>query len=227
MRLSTQISEDTRGRRSDTSALYLHGPVAWPDDPVSAWIQKNPGRRIDPPLYFPGGGRGLASLELLAPDSLGEEKIETLIEEMRADLAQTPGIWSKRAGVAARFQRDERVGPEQQIILDELLSSARVRLRRRERWTPIRVVRLALTDFRGVDQLTLGLSLPTQTTVLVGVNGSGKTTVLDTAALLLSHLEAGIRKLPSQVRAFTDDDIMNGRARATATTSRDYSQSSP
>ncbi|MFS8064898.1 MAG: AAA family ATPase [Byssovorax sp.] len=211
MRLSTQISEDTRGRRSDTAVLYMHGRVAWPDDLLSGWLQENPGRRVDPPLSFPGGGRGLASLDVLAPDDLGEEKIEAYIDAMRADLSQMPGVWSKRDGVAARFQREERVGPEQQTLLDKLLDSARARLRRRWRWTPIRVVRLELTDFRGVDQLTLGLSLPTQTTVLVGMNGSGKSTVLDTAALLLSHLEAGIRKLPRQARAFTDDDIMNGR----------------
>ena len=211
MRLSAQISEDVRGRQSDDAALYLHGPVAWPDDPVSAWLEKNPGRRIDPPSYFPGGGRTLASLEVLAPDDLSEEALAALIDAMRVDLPRMPGVWSKRDGVAARFTRDERVAPEQQALLDKLLDSARARLQRRRRWTPIRVLRLELTDFRGVDQLTLGLSLPDQTTVLVGVNGSGKTTLLDAAALLLSHLEAGLRKLPRQAHAFTDDDIMNGR----------------
>ena len=47
--------------------------------------------------------------------------------------------------------------------------------------------------------------------MLVGVNGCGKTTLLDAIALLFSHLAATITRSAKQARSLTDSDVMNGR----------------
>ncbi|MCX6381657.1 MAG: AAA family ATPase, partial [Armatimonadetes bacterium] len=50
----------------------------------------------------------------------------------------------------------------------------------------LKITQLQLTNFRGFESLTLDLS-KTQTTVLVGANGCGKSSVLDALAIALSH----------------------------------------
>lgn len=64
---------------------------------------------------------------------------------------------------------------------------------------------LTLTNFRGFSQLDLHLD--PQLTVLVGVNGSGKTSLLDAIAMLWSHLVAGIVDDRSVARNLAADDI--------------------
>jgi len=54
----------------------------------------------------------------------------------------------------------------------------------------MRVEKLELTNFRGIRQLTL--EFPTQTTVLVGINGVGKSAVLDALALLMGQFIAAV-----------------------------------
>lgn len=50
----------------------------------------------------------------------------------------------------------------------------------------MRVERLELTNFRGIRHLEL--EFPTQTTVLVGINGVGKSAILDALAMMMSVL---------------------------------------
>lgn len=211
MRLYTEILEDPRGRRSAHAALYLHGPIPWPEDPVSA-LSTNPGRPVDQERRAPGAStRTLAQLDLLALDEFDDDDLAALLESVRQDLLPYSGAWILREGIAVRFLRADRAAAEQYAILTELLESARIRLRRRRLRTALRVLRLELTDFRGVDHLTLALS-PNQTTVLVGANGAGKTTLLDAAVLLLAHFESKVAKLSERSRKLNDEDIMNGRA---------------
>jgi predicted ATP-binding protein involved in virulence len=50
----------------------------------------------------------------------------------------------------------------------------------------LKVNSLQINAFRGIKQLDLAFS--PQSTVLVGINGVGKTAILDCLAILLSHL---------------------------------------
>jgi predicted ATP-binding protein involved in virulence len=59
----------------------------------------------------------------------------------------------------------------------------------------MKILGLTLKNFRGIDDLTLDFS-DSQTTVLVGVNGAGKSSILDAIATLLNEeLESLFRKL--------------------------------
>jgi predicted ATP-binding protein involved in virulence len=73
----------------------------------------------------------------------------------------------------------------------------------------MRVEKLELTNFRGIRQLTL--EFPTQTTVLVGINGVGKSAVLDALAILLGPLtHTGDLIPPSSTPRITKDDVRVG-----------------
>ena len=67
---------------------------------------------------------------------------------------------------------------------------------------------LTLTNFRGIQDLKLEFS--EQVNVLLGVNGAGKTAILDCAAIMLSRLIVPIRSTRGTRRSFTDYDISNG-----------------
>ena len=67
---------------------------------------------------------------------------------------------------------------------------------------------LTLTNFRGIQDLKLEFS--EQVNVLLGVNGAGKTAILDCAAIMLSRLIGRIRSTRGTGRFFTDYDISNG-----------------
>lgn len=69
---------------------------------------------------------------------------------------------------------------------------------------------LEITGFRGISHLAL--EFPERVNVLVGVNGAGKSAVLDCAAIMLSLLIERIRSPAGRGRAFVDDDITNGIA---------------
>ena len=76
----------------------------------------------------------------------------------------------------------------------------------------MRVNSIDITDFRGIPELHL--EFPGQVNVLVGVNGVGKSAVLDCAAIMLSRLIGRIRSSKGTGRYFTLSDI-NNRAQRT------------
>lgn len=76
----------------------------------------------------------------------------------------------------------------------------------------LRLHELKLERFRGARQLTL--LLHEQLNVFVGMNGSGKSTILDAAAILLSWLVNRIKHEGASGRPVVERDIMNGEASA-------------
>jgi predicted ATP-binding protein involved in virulence len=74
----------------------------------------------------------------------------------------------------------------------------------------MRIRSLHLRNFRGIAALDLPYPSGVQSVVLVGVNGSGKTAILDATAILLSRLEAQIRSAKGRGRHFSGEDIQLG-----------------
>jgi predicted ATP-binding protein involved in virulence len=72
----------------------------------------------------------------------------------------------------------------------------------------MRVNELEINEFRGIRSQKLDFRGP-QTTVLVGANGAGKSSVLDCLAILLSRFIWRIRRSQGTGRYFTDYDINN------------------
>lgn len=71
------------------------------------------------------------------------------------------------------------------------------------------ISRLKLERFRGALDLTIDLH--EKLNILVGMNGAGKSTVLDAAAVLLSWLINRIKNLNASGRPMTESDIKNGK----------------
>ncbi len=69
----------------------------------------------------------------------------------------------------------------------------------------MRVKRLQLDSYRGFK--SLALDLDRDLTVLVGVNGAGKSSVLDCLAVLLSQVSTGILTRAGHGRRFSESDI--------------------
>ena len=67
---------------------------------------------------------------------------------------------------------------------------------------------LTLTNFRGIRDLRLEFS--ENVNLLAGVNGAGKTAILDCAAIMLSRFVGRLRSTKGTGRFFTDSDISNG-----------------
>ena len=67
---------------------------------------------------------------------------------------------------------------------------------------------LGISGFRGIQELKL--EFPEQVNVLVGVNGAGKSAILDCTAIMLSRLFGRIRSTSGTGRFFSDLDINNG-----------------
>lgn len=76
----------------------------------------------------------------------------------------------------------------------------------------LKITQLQLTNFRGFESLTLDLS-KTQTTVLVGANGSGKSSVLDALAITFTYLNSGLGS-PNPLAKIGITDIHIGSATA-------------
>ena len=76
----------------------------------------------------------------------------------------------------------------------------------------MRLKSLRLTNFRGIQDLTLEFS--EQTNLLVGINGAGKTAILDCTAIMLSRLIGRIRSTQGTGRFFVESDISNGMSEA-------------
>lgn len=214
MHLLVEMLEDARGRRSVRTALSLHGLINKRGEDLHELASAR-SRRVD--VQGVGASyRDLAQLVLIASDGFDEEWFQSaLVDGLRDALLESPEEEIERGGLLALFEHGERLADEQGAVLDQLIGAAMTRLRRRAQHTSVRVERIELTDYRGVDQIRFEFP-SSQTTVLVGTNGSGKTTLLDATALLLSHLEAGITRAPRRARVFTDMDVMNGRDLAKA-----------
>ncbi len=71
----------------------------------------------------------------------------------------------------------------------------------------IKIQSLKIVGFRGI--LELELKFPERINVLVGVNGVGKSAILDCTAILLSRLIGRIRSSTGTGRFFTESDINN------------------
>jgi len=72
----------------------------------------------------------------------------------------------------------------------------------------VQITNIDLINFRGISKQNIKL-LP-NINVFVGVNGSGKSTILDAIALSLSWLVEGIEKIESQGKNIPDESIKNG-----------------
>ena len=71
----------------------------------------------------------------------------------------------------------------------------------------MRVESIDIDGFRGISRLRL--EFPEQVNVLVGVNGAGKSAVLDCTAIMLSRLIGRIRSTRGTGRFFSESDINN------------------
>ena len=78
---------------------------------------------------------------------------------------------------------------------------------------------LRLERFRGAQDLTL--ELDPKLNVFVGVNGAGKSSVLDAAAILLSWLANRIKSSGASGRPIVEADIHNGESTASLTVDLD------
>jgi predicted ATP-binding protein involved in virulence len=76
----------------------------------------------------------------------------------------------------------------------------------------VKIRSLKLTNFRGA--VELALTLDDRLNVFVGVNGAGKSTVLDAAALALSWAASRIRHTSSSGRPIDEDEVTNGKSTA-------------
>jgi predicted ATP-binding protein involved in virulence len=73
----------------------------------------------------------------------------------------------------------------------------------------VKVKRLKMNSFRGISDLTLEFDTD-EPTVLIGINGVGKSSILDCLAILLSWLTKRIQTPNSSGRFFTEGEIKNG-----------------
>ncbi|MEM8717774.1 MAG: AAA family ATPase [Cyanobacteria bacterium P01_G01_bin.39] len=72
----------------------------------------------------------------------------------------------------------------------------------------MKVKQLQIDSFRGIKSLTLDFDLK-EPTVFLGVNGSGKSSILDCLAILLSWFNTGVQDIHRQGNDFSDSDINN------------------
>ena len=76
----------------------------------------------------------------------------------------------------------------------------------------MKITKLSLTHYRGAESLPLDFHQ--QLNVFFGVNGSGKSTVLDATVILLSWVVSRIKHAGSSGRPISEDDIANGKSTA-------------
>ncbi|MEH2004957.1 AAA family ATPase [Nostoc sp.] len=72
----------------------------------------------------------------------------------------------------------------------------------------MKVKRLKIQSFRGISDLTLEFD-QTSPTVLIGINGVGKSSILDCLAIFLSQFTAHIQSSSDSIRFFNNKDISN------------------
>ncbi|MBN3897535.1 MAG: AAA family ATPase [Nostoc sp. NOS(2021)] len=73
----------------------------------------------------------------------------------------------------------------------------------------MKVKRLKMQSFRGIGDLTLEFN-ETEPIVLIGINGVGKSSILDCLAILLSQITGSIQNSVDAIRSFHKQDITNG-----------------
>ncbi|MDB9375104.1 AAA family ATPase [Nodularia sphaerocarpa] len=73
----------------------------------------------------------------------------------------------------------------------------------------MKVKRLKMQSFRGIGDLTLDFN-QNEPTILIGINGVGKSSIIDCLAILLSRFTSSIQHSTSSGRLFTEEDITNG-----------------
>ncbi|MEG4805967.1 AAA family ATPase [Microcoleus sp. F8-D3] len=73
----------------------------------------------------------------------------------------------------------------------------------------MKVKRLKMNSFRGISDLTLEFDTD-EPTVFIGINGVGKSSILECLAILLSWLTKRIQSPNSNGRSFNEDDIKKG-----------------
>jgi predicted ATP-binding protein involved in virulence len=73
----------------------------------------------------------------------------------------------------------------------------------------MKLKRLVMTSFRGIGDLNLEFE-STEPTVFIGINGVGKSSILDCLAILLSRLTSSIQYPTSSGRLFREEDVTNG-----------------
>lgn len=76
----------------------------------------------------------------------------------------------------------------------------------------MKIKTLTLTNFRGV--IALSLTLNEQLNVFYGINGCGKSTVLDALAIMLSWTVSKIHSSDTSGQPIAEEDITNGKATA-------------
>lgn len=223
MYITARSIRDLRGGRSFDAALHLHGDVPWPDD-VTGWPRDNPGRLIDLDAAPVSGGRSIeASLDVLAPDDTPATAIEAALKKLPEKIDSFPFVL-RDGSITAIFSCIPELSEDPKAMRAELSRGLLWRLKERSTFESLRVTRVRIESFRGLENLSLVFS-QTQTTVLVGANGVGKTAVLDALATGLSYLVAIHTKTPpervlfalqdlswreSGARSVSDDDIMVG-----------------
>ena len=74
----------------------------------------------------------------------------------------------------------------------------------------MKIKKLQIEDFRGIHEMSLNFP-DNGTVVLVGVNGAGKSTILDCIAISLSALINDVYKTVRIKRSIKKDDIQNGK----------------
>ncbi|MEH1923080.1 AAA family ATPase [Nostoc sp.] len=74
----------------------------------------------------------------------------------------------------------------------------------------MKVKRLKMQSFRGIVDLTLEFD-EAEPTVFIGINGVGKSSIIDCLAILLSRFTSSIQHSTSSGRVFREEDITNGQ----------------
>lgn len=77
----------------------------------------------------------------------------------------------------------------------------------------MKITQLSLSNYRGVSELSLPIH--EKLNVFFGVNGAGKSSILDAIAVMLSWTTARIQRAGSSGRPISEHDIANGRSSAT------------
>ncbi|WP_373270792.1 AAA family ATPase [Nostoc sp. T09] len=67
-----------------------------------------------------------------------------------------------------------------------------------------------MQSFRGIGDLTLDFD-ETEPTVLIGINGVGKSSILDCLSIIFSQITGKIQNSPNSIRSLSEQDITSGR----------------
>jgi predicted ATP-binding protein involved in virulence len=73
----------------------------------------------------------------------------------------------------------------------------------------MKIKRIAIHSFRGIKELNLEFD-DTEPTVLIGINGVGKSSILDCMAILLSKFTSPVQYPTTSGRLFREEDVSNG-----------------